>query len=509
MAHIARMRGLMLTSALLFVGCANDEELPPATVPADGLWNLGYAIPETPQQIGDAEAGRDLILNGGYMGCGVPARLLDNPLLATAVTSVLGAHDSGKELPGRNARNANHGASMNVFDSLDGVEVANVGCLMCHAGSFNGELVVGLGTADNDFTQGFGFGNDSMTGTGIPSSLTSLLGLNEAETTNLNKMLTRSAAFTGITAMRTVGQNPAEAMAIALMAHHHPDLSWSDEPVVPWEFRDWNGNVDTPVPFPTDVPPWWRAKKKNAMFYNAMARGDHSGSMMLATSICVDSTEQAEIVGKKFHDMHAYVLTLEAPKYPFAIDHKLADRGERVFVENCAGCHGTYGETDADDTFPNLLLPLDVIGTDPVLAQGGVIHAPQMVMAYNQTYYGQLTPFVVDDPAVGYMAPPLDGIWATAPFLHNGSVPTIELLLDSTARPAFWRREDYDSTNFDEKAVGWPYRALETGQDQANIDDVKHIYDTTKFGQQNGGHTFGDHLSKDERRAVLEYMKTL
>ena len=63
--------------------------------------------------------------------------------------------------------------------------------------------------------------------------------------------------------------------------------------------------------------------------------------------------------------MHAFVLTLEAPLYPFAIDRKLAEKGEGVFVENCAGCHGTYGETDADDTFPNLLFPLEVIGTDP------------------------------------------------------------------------------------------------------------------------------------------------
>lgn len=497
-------------SAALLVACADEESGGPKyEIPEQGPWQQGLEIPTSPQHVGDAERGRDLILNGGYMGCGIPARLMEIPLLASAITSVLGSQGNGQYIDGRNEKNAALTHNINRFESLDGVEVVNVSCLMCHAGSFNGELIIGLGTADADFTGGFGGGELSTTGFGLPPGITSILGLNAAETENLNKMLSRSAAFTDITAMRTVGQNPAEAMAIALMAHRRPDLSWSDEPVVPWEFRDREGNVDKPVPFPSDVPPWWRAKKKNALFYNAMARGDHSGSMALATSICVDSIEQAEIIGEMFRDVHAFVLSLEAPKYPFAIDRELAAEGERLFVENCAGCHGTYGKNDDEDTFPNLLIPLAFIGTDPVLAEGGLVHAPQMVESYNQTYYGQVTPFVLDDPAPGYVAPPLDGVWATGPFLHNGSVPTIELVLDSRSRPKYWRRVDYDSTNFDEEALGWPYIELETGQADASSSERKYIYDTTQFGQGNQGHVFGDHLSKDERRAVIEYLKTL
>ncbi len=511
MVRISSRCWTVVVGGLLAVGCggADDAVRAPLTIPDSGTWELGLTVPASPQGVGDPEAGRELLLNGGYMGCGIPARLLELPLLSDVITSVLTPQGKGQKLEGRNAVNADLGHAMNIFESLDGVQVANVSCLMCHAGRFNGELIIGLGAADSDFTDGFGGGEESTTGEGLPSSITALLGLDDAEAHNLNKMLARSAAFTGITAMRTVGQNPAEAMAIALMAHRKPDLSWSDEPVVAWEFRDREGNVDAPEPFPSDVPPWWRAKKKNALFYNAMARGDHSGSMALASSICIDSVEQAEGVRQNFHDMHAFVLTLEAPKYPLSIDAKLAGAGERVFVENCAGCHGTYGETDADDTYPNLLFPLDVIGTDTVLAEGGVIHAPQMTEAYNQTYYGEVTPFVVNDPAVGYVAPPLDGVWATGPFLHNGSVPTIELVLDSKSRPKYWRRQDYDSKHFDEAALGWPFTELETGQAEAHFVDRKHIYDTTLFGQSNGGHTFGDHLTPAQRRAVLEYLKTL
>jgi hypothetical protein len=100
-------------------------------------------------------------------------------------------------------------------------------------------------------------------------------------------------------------------------------------------------------------------------------------------------------------------------------------------------------------------------------------------------------------------------VWATAPFLHNGSVPTIELVLDSTARPTWWKRIDYDSTSFDETALGWPFVEVPYSWDDAPADVRKHVYDTSKLGHWNTGHTFGDHLTPDDRRAVLEYLKTI
>jgi hypothetical protein len=115
-----------------------------------------------------------------------------------------------------------------------------------------------------------------------------------------------------------------------------------------------------------------------------------------------------------------------------------------------------------------------------------------------------------DDPFPGYVAPPLDGIWLTAPFLHNGSVPSIELVLDSSRRPQFWKRENYESSNYDRDALGWVFEELDYGQADAPFGvEVKHIYDTSIQGHENGGHTFGDHFSDDERAAVIEYLKTI
>jgi hypothetical protein len=132
--------------------------------------------------------------------------------------------------------------------------------------------------------------------------------------------------------------------------------------------------------------------------------------------------------------------------------------------------------------------------------------AERFIRWYNASFFGELARAA---PAPGYIAPPLDGVWASAPYLHNGSVPTIATLLDSGRRPKYWTRS-FDSTDYDETTLGWRYTELDHGkQGGADHDERKRIYDTTLTGYGNQGHTFGDHLSGAERSAVLEYLKTL
>jgi hypothetical protein len=132
-----------------------------------------------------------------------------------------------------------------------------------------------------------------------------------------------------------------------------------------------------------------------------------------------------------------------------------------------------------------------------------------MVEWYNRSFYGEITQMVPSDPYPGYVAPPLDGIWATAPFFHNGSVPSIEGVLSSRDRPTYWKRASFDTTAFDQTKLGWPVETLAYGQDAAGEDEKRFIYDTTLYSHGNGGHTFGDALSAEDREAVLEYLKTL
>jgi len=60
------------------------------------------------------------------------------------------------------------------------------------------------------------------------------------------------------------------------------------------------------------------------------------------------------------------------------------------------------------------------------------------------------------------MAPPLDGVWASAPYFHNGSVPTVAGVLESGARPQYWTRS-FDSKDYDPAALGWQHSALDHG----------------------------------------------
>jgi mono/diheme cytochrome c family protein len=467
--------------------------------------NEGAFLPAEPQQSGDPVRGRQLLLDGDYMTCGVPAKLWD----AGFASFIAGGFGSGTDAPrlaGRSGRNADLPYFLTAFTAANGAEVINGNCLMCHGGMFDGQLVVGLGNAAADFTRGAGGGTPG----GLPDEVLDQLGLDAAEKAQFNLIATRAAVLAGRTQMRTIGQNPAELLAVILMVHHDRDtLAWSDTEVTPFVIRDRDGQPIADPRLTSDPPPWWRAHKKNALFYNGMARGDHRGTMALATSVCVDSVARAEEVDAMFRDIQAFVASVRAPEYPRPIDPALAAEGAALFTRDCAGCHGTYAERDEDETYPNLLIPLDVIGTDPVVAEAGVVHSPELVAWYNGSFYGGITQMVPNDPFPGYMPPPLDGIWATAPFLHNGSVPTIELVLNSRARPRYWKRVDFDSTHFDENALGWPWTEVPYAQDEAPEAERALIYDTTKLSQSNLGHRFGDHLTAEQRRAVIEYLKTL
>ena len=230
--------------------------------------------------------------------------------------------------------------------------------------------------------------------------------------------------------------------------------------------------------------------------------------MILASMVCADSNEEAAEIMEYFDDLYAYIRSIEPPAYPFEVDTTLAERGEGIFLDDCAGCHGTYGESDDEDTYPNLIIPLDVIETDPTFAAYDE-NVAALEDWFGKTFFARYSTVIVDDPFPGYTPPPLDGIWATAPYLHNGSVPTIEAVIDPLQRPGYWRRLDFDSTNYDTERLGWPYESLTYGQAEAPQEERKYIYDTTLPGYSNSGHTFGNHLEAGERAALLEYLKTL
>jgi mono/diheme cytochrome c family protein len=464
---------------------AVPEELGAVDAPASpvGPWNTGIPIPHIEQDKGDSQAGYHALLHKGYVSCGIPYELFK-----MVDPSLIGPIKDVEKLSDRDGENANVPYSWTIHTAESGVQLASQNCLTCHAGRFNGELILGLGNADADFTWDQ---STAATGITIPEGV-----LPESWVAEIQKFVDRISVLGPQTVMKTVGTNPAEMVAVTLAAHRNQQtLEWSQEALV---------EIPNFV-VPSDPPPWWWMKKKNAMFYTGMGRGQHRRIMMTASSLCTDSVEEAQEIDSYFDDISAYIYSLEAPQYPFEVDSVLAEQGKELFAKSCSGCHGTYGE---DESYPNLLIPLDTIGTDPTVAMGGtsVEYGKHLVEWYNGSFYGEIAWLDIFE---GYVAPPLDGIWATGPFLHNGSVPTIELVLNSKARPTYWKRENFDSTHFDQNALGWPHEVLDYGQADASSGERRFIYDTTLEAHHNTGHNFGDHLSDEQRRAVIEYLKTL
>jgi mono/diheme cytochrome c family protein len=433
-------------------------------------------IPPSPQRPGDPKVGYDALVNRAVVTCGLPY---------DAYAASTGAPEPEYELPGRRGRNAGLPYGLTAFRADSGVELVTSNCLGCHAAPLNGELVVGLGNEFLDFTA---------------DPVTSIEGAGAyvedgAEAEEWRKWADRLGAIAPWSMTDTIGANPAQAITLALMAHRDPEtLAWSDEPLMA---------LPPEQVLPASVPPLWNVDKKHAMFYNGEGRGDHIGYMMLASTTCTDSVAEAREIDAWFTDVRAYLATLEAPAYPYPVDAELAAEGEKLFKAECTECHGRYGELER---YPNELIALDEIDTDPAMAEAAYRHADRFARWFNASFYGRNAE---TQPGLGYVAPPLDGIWSTAPYLHNGSVPTLAALLDSDERPTYWRFASAEP-EYDQEALGWRVEALERGREQfGSLDEQKWVYDTTRYGYGNTGHAFGDLLNNAERQALLEYLKTL
>ena len=149
---------------------------------------------------------------------------------------------------------------LNAFTKPFGIDV---NCLHCHASQFNGELVIGLGNAALDFTGGSG----EAAGIPITDSLLTNSGLNESEIRQFRKLTDRVAIIAPDTVMRTIGNNPAEVLAITLMRHHDRDtLEWSDVLLIDYAVVNMNGIPIDKLVVKSDPPPWWRAQRNAPRF---------------------------------------------------------------------------------------------------------------------------------------------------------------------------------------------------------------------------------------------------
>lgn len=467
--------------ALIFLSCtflalAGCDSRPPA--PKVAASPVGQ-VPAEPQRPGDPAKGYQALLNEPYLGCGTPYN---------AFEKAGGLKSTALRISDRPGRNAELPYFLTAAHTPAGVEVVGPNCLACHGGTFDGKLVIGLGNENLDFTEDRSAAAETA-GAYVEG---------EAEAAEWRRWADRVRATAPYEVIDTVGVNTAVSATLALIAHRDPEsMAWSPQPL-----------LDPPPlpPAPVSVPPWWRLAKKNALYSSTEGRGDLARAMMLGAIYCAEDVETLRKIDAYAPDIRAYFATIQPPRWPFHIDRELADQGREVFEATCSRCHGTYGDKPS---YPNLVVATAEIGTDPVLARNGLPGAADRYLGwFNRSFFGEIARAA---PADGYIAPPLDGVWITAPFLHNGSVPNIAVLLDSSKRPKYWTRSFTSAAaDYDPESLGWKYTELPYGKSGAqDARERKKIYDTTRPGYSNAGHTFGDHLSDGDRKAVLEYVKTL
>lgn len=344
-------------------------------------------------------------------------------------------------------------------------------CFTCHAGKVAGKTILGLPNTHLD--------------------LQSLTDDVRRTKTRLGKSLSHmELGSTRIPINSTVGTTNAVIFGVALGGLRDKDMNF----VI-------RAPRSKHVHHDMDAPPWWNVRKKSMLYCDAFSP---KNARVLMQFILLPQNDRKKILTweRDYEDILAYIETVKPPKYPWKVDKKLAEQGRVVFNANCARCHGTYGDKPS---YPQKVIPLKTIGTDPVRHRALTKAHRERLQQSWMSRYGKDR--VVVEPK-GYLAPPLDGVWASAPYFHNGSVPTLWHVLHPSKRPRIWKRTSRDG--YDRDRVGLPIKAF--GKRPAGIRDRaerRRYFDTTKFGKSAAGHRFPETLTSDEKRAVLEYLKTL
>ncbi|WP_416770792.1 hypothetical protein ACMGT0_29315 [Pseudomonas sp. RHF3.3-3] len=240
-----------------------------------------------------------------------------------------------------------------------------------------------------------------------------------------------------------------------------------------------------------DLPQIWNQKPRESLYLHWDGNNNNIHERNYAAAMAVGATPQS-VLPESFNRVTNWLLGTRPPAWPFALDQARVAQGKPLWASNCAGCH-EFGKADTGQ----VTVPIDTLGTDPhrlnsfttglVQAFHGFKKPPFDFGAYRKTQ--------------SYSNTPTDGIWMRAPYLHNGSVPSLwDLLQTPDKRPVTFST---GSDVYDPVKVGF---VTSGPQVQA---PTYFKYDTRLEGNHNGGHLYGTQLTDAEKWALIEFMKTL
>ncbi len=386
----------------------------------------------------------------------------------------------------------------------NGVQVVTLNCMSCHVGVVNGQVVAGLIN-------------------------------NHINLSNPTKIRTRGDNLGPYAVWQLVAKLADPAQEGLTLAKNKT------------EYESLIESVELP---PIDGMAWWLRKYKTNDYWYADIGDNPAASFAINFTVPhdemnADHAEHVRLVEKAL----AFAMETQSPPFPASLDAELVQKGADLFhgrsrptdptgFTTCKTCHGTYrkkpsqpdlsqpGSWEVDYHFSHVLRNVNTDGAyNTVLRKFKPIaeHANKLEVYFKtKGAPAELIPYTSVPDKEGYVAPPLVGVWASAPYFHNGAAPTLDTVLNSEMRPEIWARDNRDPHAYDLERVGMAYRSLSREEFDNRVAaaagksflskeaiDLSTIYDTKGFGHGKTGHTFGDRLTAEERSAIIEFLKSL
>jgi hypothetical protein len=255
--------------------------------------------------------------------------------------------------------------------------------------------------------------------------------------------------------------------------------------------NEWVGNCD--------FPSIWNQRKRQGMQLhwdgNNASVQERNRSAAFGTGALPPTLDRASI--KRTED---WLLDAKPAPFPYLINRDLAAKGEPLYAQYCANCHGKNGR-DFSGALVGTVTSIEKIKTDRWRLDS---YSHDLAANQNLLYAGYPKErFKHFRKTFGYANQPLDGLWLRAPYLHNGSVPTLRDLLEPAAkRPAVFHR---GCDLYDSKRVGFISTvAEENGRKYFKFDT--HLPGNGSFGHE--GPEYGTELSAQDKEALVEHLKT-
>ncbi len=416
------------------------------------------------------------------------------------------------------------------------------GCAVCHASQLFGKPVLGL---SNRFPQSnllFIYGKKAFHS--LPPELFKILAKASPGEKQMYQESRERILSVGATRPKKLGLDTSLSQ-VALSLARRAKTPWAERTSENAEHP--RANVLDSLVADSKPAVWWNIKYKNRWLSDG---GVLSGNPIYTVFLWNEigrGTDLPDLVSwlsqnqSVVEELTTAVFATEAPKYrdffgESAIHIERAKRGEKLFVENCARCHGRYEKAwsipatafhQARSNQPNLRpadtikvvyhrkTPVIDVGTDSGRREGMQAIADGL----NPLEYSKMYGIRIETQS-GYVPPPLEGIWSRYPYFHNNSIPNLcALMMAPSRRPqVYYSGNPIDpDRDFDQECVGYPVGAKTPREWITAKNSEQHRFDASIVGLSNQGHYDGIFTDEDgnerfdsyQKQDLIEFLKTL